>query len=165
LDDGLDDAVYGENRIACSSWIGGIGFDEKRRSLASQKLMSESGGDIYHEQDLSAFKRFATSSFAGQFADDLEVIRVLQCPDEAAGDVGAVGADDGGIEVLGVGVDGVAEERHLDDGDADDHGEGDAVAAKLQKLLADDAPPASDREKAVAGHAWPPKLSAERLII
>ena len=34
---------------------------------------------------------------------------------KAAGDVGVVGVDDSGIEMLGVGVDRITEQRHLDD--------------------------------------------------
>ena len=54
----------------------------------------------------------------------------------------------------------------LDGWDADDHGEGDAVAAELQELFADDAPPAAQGEAIASAHAWsPPKLSAVRLIM
>jgi len=46
-----------------------------------------------------------------------------------------------------------------------DHREGDAVAPELKELLADNAPPANQRESVAPCHASPPKLSAERLII
>ena len=61
--------------------------------------------------------------------------------DHRAGHFAAVRGDDRRGHVLGVGVDGVSEQRQLHDGDADDHGEGEAVAPELEKFLEDDAPP------------------------
>src|SRR5437762_14167725 len=48
--------------------------------------------------------------------------------------------------MLGIGIDGEAEQRELNDRNADDHAEGQAVALQLDEFLADDAEPARDRE-------------------
>ena len=86
---------------------------------------------------------------------------------ERARELAVVGDDQRGRHVLGIGVDRVAEQRELDDRDADDHPERHAVAAELQELLGDHRPPAL-RTRRRRSFAWrlgaSPKLSVAPCI-
>src|SRR6185369_8773263 len=114
-----------------------------------------------HELHLAAPKRVACRVLARELADELEIAARAHRGEVAARELALLGADDRGRQVLRLGVDRVAEEEELDDRDADDHPERDAVAPELQELLVDDSPPAVERE---ASHRGAPSASAELAI-
>ena len=75
------------------------------------------------------------SSVAG---DDIDDLRLCEFGDELPRQVTVRLVGDGRLQVPYVGIDRVAEQQHLHDGQADDHAEGQPVAAELPDLLPDD---------------------------
>ncbi|MNK40650.1 hypothetical protein D3C87_593000 [compost metagenome] len=145
--------------------IGGVGLDQQRRAFAAQQPAREVRRYRHHEQHPALGQRRAPGFLVVQFLGDVKVVRRLHRRDEAAREGAVVRRDDGGGHLLGIGVDGVAEQRELHDGQAHDHAEGDAVAAKLQELLQDHAPPARPGKAFQTGnHGLPAKLSVDRFI-
>ena len=72
--------------------------------------------------------------------EHIEIAAVFQAGDKAARIAALVGVEHHGGQVLGIGVDGEAEQHQLHHRDADHHGEGDAVAPHLDKFLEHDGP-------------------------
>ncbi len=67
--------------------------------------------------------------------DEAVIVADLEGRDDGARVMVLPGREQRGVEPLGVGVDGVAEQDELDDRDAEHHGEGDAVAPHLHEFL------------------------------
>lgn len=77
----------------------------------------------------------------------MKVLGVLHRGDKAARERALIADHDGGAQVLWISVDREAEQRELNDRQADDHAECDAVPAQLDELLEDNAPPALNGKK------------------
>ena len=99
----------------------------------------------------------STSAWLSAMRTTSVVAGVLQRRDEAAGEVALVEGEDDRRQMLGVGVDRVAEQGQLHQRDAHHHREGEPVPAHLDELLGDHGEQAREREPAVV-HA---KLSRE----
>ena len=114
-------------RVAGGDRVGGVGLDQQLRPVAAEQVARKAGRDGDREQDLAAVQQPVDLLAAAGDPDDPVVAGVLQRRDEAAGEVAVVIGQDDGRQVLGVAVDGVAEQEELDDRDADHHGEGQPV--------------------------------------
>ena len=130
-------------RVAGRDRIGGVGFHEHRRALAAQQLAPEVLGDADHELDVAARQQLVRLGLARRLPGDLEIVRVLERPHQAAGEHALVGDQQCGRQLLGVGVDRVAEQDQLHQRHADHHGEGQAIAPHLDEFLDQDRPEAT----------------------
>ena len=161
---GLAELRSRAHRHAGGHGVGGVGLDQQRGPLAAQQAARETGRNVQHEQHPALRQRGAPGLFVGQFFDYVEVIGRLHRRYEGACEFAVVGHDHRGGHLLRIGVDGVAEQRQLHDGNADDHAESDAVAAQLQEFLAHHAPPARPRKTPFADCHAGLQLSVEWFI-
>jgi hypothetical protein len=134
-------AVQHRDRAVGRHRIGGIGLDQHDRRLPAHQIAVEAGWKGDDELHLAAIEQ-AVSLTLVDTADDLEVIAVLHRRDVGTSKRARIGHDDGGRQMLGIGIDRVAEKHQLHDRDADDHAEGQPVAFELDELLEQDAEPA-----------------------
>jgi hypothetical protein len=124
--------------------IGGVGIHRHRRLLATQQPGREVGREDQHE----LHPAFGHQALGLGFSDDLgdaEVAGVLGRAHDAAHQRAVVVRHHRGGQLARVAVDGITEQHQLHDRHADQHREGQAVAAQLHQLLAQhrhDAAPA-----------------------
>ena len=141
---GLRELVHRRDCVAGRGGIGRIRFDEQRRALSAHQPPREIGGDGQHELRGPGREHAVGLVLVRGFADEREIVAVLQAGEDAAREFAAIGAQDGRGQMLRIGIDGESEQDQLDDGNADDHAEGQAIALELDELLADDAEPARE---------------------
>ncbi len=75
---------------------------------------------------------------------ELEIVRVLEGREHGAGQRSFVAHEHGRGQMLGIGIDGVAEQRELQDRHEQHGGEGHAVAPHLHEFLDDHRPDAPE---------------------
>jgi hypothetical protein len=149
-------------RVAGGRRIAGVGLEQQRRPRAAQEVAREVLRDVDHELHLAARERVVRIVLARDLAHEVEVGAVADRAEQRAPLRAAVGEQHGRGQVLGVGVDRVAEQDELQQRDPDHHPEGHAVAEHLDELLDDHRAEAAGGEDLARAHGE--KLSLARSI-
>jgi hypothetical protein len=136
-------AVQGRQRrerVAGRDRVGGIGLDQDGGPAAAQQLAREVLGHAEHELNVAARQELCRLRLARDLPGDGEIARVLERLHQAAGEHAAIGEQERGRQVLGIGVDRVAEQGQLEQRHRDQHGKGQPVAPHLDEFLDQDRP-------------------------
>jgi hypothetical protein len=109
-------------------------------------LREKSTGTVTANCTLPSASQFVDFRRAMRLARDVEIAAVAQTPDQGARKRAVVRRINRRGQVLGIGVDGVAEQDELDHRDADHHAERQPVAPHLDELLQHDGPKPPEAE-------------------
>lgn len=140
VDDGGGELAHRRLRETDGGRVGGVGFEEQLRLFTAQQLARKihrhGHGKLHFPlgQPVLDFRR------AVRFAREVEVAAVAQRPDDGARKRAVVRRINRRRQMLGIRVDGVAEQDELHHRDADHHAERQPVAPHLDELLHDDRP-------------------------
>ena len=115
--------------------VGGVGDDEQRGALAAHQVAAEIGRDLHAELHGAGEQELVELLLARGAPHDVKIVARPHGRQERAREGAVVLDEHGGRQMLGVGVDGVAEQQELEQRDEDHRRESDAVAAKLDQLL------------------------------
>ena len=129
--------VDGREGAAGGGRIGRIGLNDNLGPFAADQFSREVAGDGDDELDGAALQKLVGLLFRRHGVRKTEITCIADGADQGPGECGVVGGENRRGQALGVVVDGKAEEHELHDGNAEHHGEGQAVAAKLERLLVD----------------------------
>ena len=140
----------GGQRVAGRDGIGGVGLDEHGRLLAAQNPTAEVGGNIDDELHLASRDHLAGLRERVRPGHDAEIGGVLERAHDRAREGAIVGDYHGRRQCARIGVDGIAEQGQLNDGNADHHGEGQTVAQHLDEFLHQHGAEAGRREAPLA---------------
>ena len=132
--------------IASGRRIGGVRFDQERRSIAAQKIAAEIFRNVDDKLDLTAREQIVSFRFGLHLPDEVEVGAVLHRVEQRSSLRALVGQKHRGGQMPRIGIDREAEERELNQRNAEHHGEGEPVAPHLRELLRDDAAQALERK-------------------
>jgi hypothetical protein len=121
--------------VAGGGGIRGVGLDQNGGAAATQNIAVEVLRNVDDELNIAAGEKFAALGLRVYLAVEIEVTGVLDGVQQAALHRTVIGDEKGGGQVLGVGVDGKTKKYELQNGNADHHGEGEAVAAHLDEFL------------------------------
>ena len=130
--------------------IGRVGIHQHRRLVAAVDRPVEIGRNVHDKKQL-AIGEAALGLRLGRERPDVVIAGVAQRRDERPLIFGMVGREQPGRQVLGVGVDRVAEQKQLHHRQGDDHAQRQRVAPDLDPFLAQDGQEASEGEAAHAG--------------
>jgi len=153
--------AQGGDGIARGGRIGRVGVEQDLRTGAAHDIAGKIRRNFDHELDGPApDQRLRFLARFGPFRDP-EIVGVFERREKRSREDRVVLREDGGRQVLRIGVDRIAEEQELHDRHAQHHREGELVAPHLDELLADQRGEAMEVE-AVSDHA---KLSGACFII
>jgi hypothetical protein len=129
------------HRKAHGGGIGGVGFEQQVRLSPRNSLREKSTGMVTANCTLPSASSFMDFRRAVRLARDVEIAAVLAAPRYGgAGKRAVVRRINRRGQMLGIRVDGVAEENELDHRDAHHHAERQPVAPHLDEFLHDDGP-------------------------
>jgi len=114
--------------------------------LPAQQLAAEIGRYLQHELHLARADQFVCFCCRFRPCDDVEIVGVLHSLHDAAREDGVILREEGGGQVLWIGIDRVAEEHELHHGHAEHHRESQPVAPHLNEFLADHRAETKERE-------------------
>ena len=140
VQNGRREQIDGGNCVADGGRVGGVGFEKQIRFFAAQQLAREVYGNFHGELHLALREQLLDFRLAFCLAGDVEVAAVAQAPDNRAREDAVVGGINRRRQMLGVGIDGVAEQDELRQRDADHHAERQPVAPHLDEFLHHDRP-------------------------
>ncbi len=135
-------------RRAGGGGIRGVGFHQHNRSLAAQQAPGEILRNVDHELHLAQLEHAFGLRFGANRAINRKIVGIAQGGRERAAKRPLVGGKHRGGQVLGIGIDGVAEKRELQQGNSHHHGKGHAIAPHLNEFLEHDGPETMEGEKA-----------------
>ena len=158
LQSGLDQAGQRTQGIPGRGRVGSVRFDQARRPVATEQVAREVLRNIDYELNLAAGEGVAGFGLALYFADKIEVTAVFDGFQESPGLGSVIGHQDGSGQMLGVRVDGEAEENELEEGDADHHREREPVTAHLDGLLDHHGPQSPQGEIMRKSQGAPPSV-------
>ena len=115
--------------------IGGVGRHQDRRLFAAAHRAFEVTRNLDREQHLAGGEHAIELRLVMKLARDLEVFGVFEGLQNRPADVARFLEQHRGRQIARRGVDGVTEQQKLHQRHHDDHGERNAVAAKLDELL------------------------------
>ena len=120
--------VQDRDGAAGGLWIGGIGLDRDRHRAAAHQIALEIRGEADDELHLAA-RQGTRCLILADAAEHVEIATVLHRRDEGARRRTGLGNHHGRRQVFRIRIDGEAEQHQLQDRNADDHAEGQPVAA------------------------------------
>ena len=129
-------------RVAGGGRVGGVRFHQHGGPLAARETTREIGGDGDDELDRAHRHILFGLCDSARVRPHIEVAAVFQRCRKAARIRALIGVQHHRRQVLGVGIDGKAEQHQLHHGNTHHHGKGDAVAPQLDEFLCHDGPQA-----------------------
>ena len=151
----VEQRAEGTKGEARGGGIGGIGLHKQFGTVAAQEITREVFRDIDDELDAALREQIVALFFRGDLAGEIEIRAVLQRIEHRAPLGAMIGEQHRGRQMARVGVDREAEERELDERNAEHHGEGQPVAPHLREFFHHDA------DEAREGEFWTPVHDAE----
>jgi len=150
-------------RAAGRGGIGGVGLDQDLGAVAAHHPAGEIARNGDRELDLAGPHQRIELGRRARLVGDVEIGAVGDSGDDRAGEDAVLLHQKRGRQVAGIGVDRIAEQKHLDHRHRQDQGIGDPVAGQLDEFLDQDGQHPVDGEGLGLPSAhW--KLSSTPLI-
>ena len=150
---GVDQSLHRRDRRAGRHRVGGVGDHQHGGPVASPHVALEARRNLDAELRIARPDQLVELLGIAHLPAEIEIVGVLHRRQHGAGQRAVVAHQHRRRQLLGVGVDGVAEQSELQDRHEDHGGEGHAVAPHLHELLDHHRPHAPEEAGIVLGRA------------